>query len=86
MIKIGGILVLHFFQVKNPVYFFIKRYNSSSKQTSHKMPELKAGDVVLEVNRVVVSPNNIDRVSEATYNNFYGKNLTRPLIKGTEVW
>ena len=68
MSQIGGSFILlffFFFQVKNPVYFFIKRYNSSSKQTTHKMHELKAGDLVLEVNRVVVSPNNIDRVSKA---------------------
>ena len=33
------------------------------KEFGYNMPVVSPGDVVLEVNRVVVSPNSIDRVS-----------------------
>ena len=56
--------------VPNEVFIFflifvpaITRYHSSSKHQSGDMPIIRAGDLVLEVNRVVVSPNTIDKVS-----------------------
>ena len=41
---------------------FFKRYNSSSKQPSSGTPVVMAGDLVIEVNGIVVSPTTIDRV------------------------
>lgn len=41
----------------------VKGYHSSSKHQSGDMPIIRAGDLVLEVNRVVVSPNTIDKVA-----------------------
>ena len=56
--------------IPNEVFIFflifapaITRYHSSSKHQSGDMPIIRAGDLVLEVNRVVVSPNTIDKVS-----------------------
>lgn len=42
--------------------FFVIRYNSNAKEKTSDMPVIRAGDVVLEVNGVVVSPNSIDKV------------------------
>ena len=52
--------VVIFFLIFSPA---ITRYHSSSKHQSGDMPIIRAGDLVLEVNRVVVSPNTIDKVS-----------------------
>lgn len=41
----------------------IKGYDSGSKHQTGDMPIIRAGDLVLEVNRVVVTPTTIDRVA-----------------------
>lgn len=41
----------------------VKGYNSNAKEKTSDMPVIRVGDVVLEVNGVVVSPNSIDKVA-----------------------
>ncbi|KAJ7387422.1 LIM domain kinase 1 [Desmophyllum pertusum] len=41
----------------------IKGYNASLKQRTYEMSKIRAGDLVLEVNRVVVSATTVDRVA-----------------------
>lgn len=43
--------------------FAVLRFNKGLKRQTHDMLAVQAGDLVLEVNRVVVSPVTVDRVS-----------------------